>query len=298
VNRLVVALLVFLATLAPAAEASANPSANPQASLEQGKLAYQRHEYGTVVDTVQPLLYPSIELGSEDSVVEAHRLLALAFFFMKKMPEARHEVVSILSLRPGYELDPIVEPPVAVRFFQHIRREQDERLQEVRQRQLEEEEYQRKEIERKKAAAHAKAERVFVERTVTRRSRLIALVPFGVGQAQNGDYGKAWLFGVSEAMFGALSLASWITLTQRYPTGKYPSNEQDLQTTLMTVQLASGAAFWGMLIAGIVEAQVRLVPESVKTRELPDAPRKKDAKIGFIPLLSPTFYGIGVQGVF
>jgi len=293
-----VGLLASLSVVAGGVEAIASPSANPQASLEQGKIAYQRHEYGTVVDTVQPLLYPSIELGSEESVVEAHRLLALSFFFMKKMPEARHEVVSIFSLRPGYQLDPIIDPPVAVRFFQHIRSEQDERLQEIRHRELEEEELTRREEERRRAQAHAKAERVFVERMVVKRSRLIATVPFGVGQAQNGDTGKAWLFGVTEGVFGALSLSTWITVTQRYPKGTYPTNEQDLKTTLQTIQVASGAAFWAMVLAGVIEAHVRFVPQTVQNRELPTAPKKKDAKIGFTPLLSPTFFGLGAQGVF
>ena len=96
-----------------------------------------------------------------------------------------------MALRPTYQLDPIVDPPVAVRFFEDVRRRHSERINAIKKREVEETEREHKEEERRLAEARAKAERIYVDRTVERHSRLIALLPFGAGQAQNGQTAKA-----------------------------------------------------------------------------------------------------------
>ncbi|HEY7957029.1 MAG TPA: hypothetical protein VII38_17105 [Polyangia bacterium] len=295
----------FALALALPLTALAAPSENPQVALQASELSYKKQRYQDVEQAVRPLLYPTIELSTEESVVEAHRLLALSYFFQKKMPEARQEVVALLALRPGFELDPIVEPPVAVSFFQNIRREQEGRLQEIRRRQQEEAERTRRETERKRAAEKARAERVFIEKRVERHSRWLAMLPFGVGQLQNGQKGKAIFFAVSELATGALSLATWLNVYFRYPVGKdpatgalipqYPAGEATTAQGLVGTQLASGAAFWALVAWGIIDAQVKYVPEVVKTRELERAPK---ASISIAPILSPGTYGLGISGAF
>ena len=89
--------------------ALANPSHNAKDALDQGRTAYDRGDYGRAIDTINPLLYPSIELGTEDEVVAAHKLLALSYFFVNKQKDAENEVTSLLALRPNYQLDPIVD---------------------------------------------------------------------------------------------------------------------------------------------------------------------------------------------
>src|SRR5439155_14368401 len=114
-------LLAVLLVAAMATPAAANPSHDAKISLDNGRTAYDRGDYARAIDTISPLLYPSIELGTEDEVVTAHRLLALSYFFVNKTKEAEQEVTTLLALRPGFELDPIVDPPVAVRFFEDVR---------------------------------------------------------------------------------------------------------------------------------------------------------------------------------
>jgi hypothetical protein len=95
--------------------AFAAPSMNPDADLAEARVAYQKHDYDTVEKRVYPLLYPNVELPDPDAVIEAHRLLALAYLGQKnKTSEARQEVLQIFSLRPSFQLDPIVESPFAV----------------------------------------------------------------------------------------------------------------------------------------------------------------------------------------
>ena len=63
--------------------------ATPSDALDQGAPPSTRGDYGRAIDTTQPLLYPSIELGTEDEVVEAHTLLGVAYLFVNKPNEAR-----------------------------------------------------------------------------------------------------------------------------------------------------------------------------------------------------------------
>jgi hypothetical protein len=269
----------LMVLLAVSSTALASPSLSPQTALDEGRLAYERGEYTIAVSTIHPLLYPSIELATEDAVVEAHRLLALSYFFMKKENEAEQEVSSLLALRPGYELDPIVDPPVAVRFFQGVRTRQEQRLKEVQKRQKDED--------------HAKAERVFIERTVKTSSRAVAMLPFGIGQFQNGDIGLGAFFASSEVVFGAVSLAMWIAILEKFPTHQFAVGDQQSATALTGVQLATGAAFYALAVSGIIEGQVRLVPMRETTRELPPQP-----KVSITPLLAPGFFGLGAHGAF
>ncbi len=293
--------LVVLALLS--STALAGPSQNPQAALELGKSAYARHSYKEVEEAIAPLLKNN-ELGTEEAVIEAHRLLALSYFFLRREAEAGKEVKALLLLRPNFQLDAFVESPVAVHFFENIRNSQEQQMEDFKKRQIEEDEQLRKEEERRRLAARAKAEKVYIEKTVERHSRLLAMVPFGVGQIQNGHKGLAVMFGVTEGLLGALSLSMWITIQQRFPGSVTQPDrdnkpgDQGLATTLTALQLASGAAFWVMVVAGIIDAQVKLVPVVVRTKDLPSQPPPKKTTWIMGPIISPSFYGIGAQGAF
>jgi hypothetical protein len=289
--RFLLAALVLLGSVA-----HAMPLEDPQSRLSDGQKAYDRQHYQEAEQAVFPLLYPEPELGSEESVVEARRVLALSYFFQKKMPEARKEVLSLLQMRPNYQLNAFVEAPVAVSFFENIRREQEGRLTEIKRRQEEEAQEARRNEERRRAEERALAQRIYIEKKVQKNSRLIALLPFGIGQAQNGTTTTAILFGSSEAAFALTSLGLWITLQAKYTGGAVPVAEVHTANVISNLQLAFGIAFWGTVVAGIIEAQVRFVPERVlQEKELPKKP-KTSWKLS--PILAPGQYGLGLQGAF
>jgi len=282
--------VTILALVAASSVAAALPR-DPMADLAEGKQAYLRHDYGEVEARLRPLLYPTVELSSEEAVIEARRLLALSCFFQKKMPEARNEVISILAIKPTYELNRYVDPPVAVSFFANIRKEQDQRLADIRRREMEDEEERRRlaDEERRRLAA---GNHVLVEKTIERHSRALAMLPFGIGQWQNGARKKAIFFATSELVLGALSLSMWITTAVRFPDGRYdPINDGTLAHGLYYTQVSSGAAFWALCVAGIIEAQINYVPDVVRTR--PAA-----AAVTVAPMLGGGTYGLAVQGAF
>jgi hypothetical protein len=282
----------------------ANPSMNPQAALNDGRVAYERGDYEIAIRTLRPLLYPTIELGNEEAVVEAHRLLALSYLLSRKEPLAEEEATSLFAIRPTFELDPVVDPPVAVRFFEGVRKRQEIQLSELRRRQQEESERARKEEELRRKEARAKAERIFVDRLIERHSRLIAMIPFGVGQAQNGQPKKAIGFAVAELLMGALSLASYVAIDQRYQTfdpqthlRSVPKSDYTTAQTLLGLELGSGIAFWGIVAWGIIDAQVLFKKEVlVKARELPSPP--KPPRVSIIPTVMPGGFALSLKGAF
>jgi hypothetical protein len=116
---------------------------SPEARLQRGKLAYQRGDYAAAVLTLRPLLYPQTLLAQEDQLILAHKLLALSYFFEHDEPGAEQEFNLLLSLRPDFALDQLVDPLKAVAFLDEIRRRNEQRLEEIRRRQQEEEQRQK-----------------------------------------------------------------------------------------------------------------------------------------------------------
>ncbi|MEO6954564.1 MAG: hypothetical protein ABI321_22390 [Polyangia bacterium] len=280
-----------------AAPIAATVQKTPEALLADGKLAYERGNYALAVHTLSPLLYPSIALTSEEAVVEAHRLLALSHLLQKQEAEAEEEATSILTLRPSFQLDPIVDPPMAVAFFDGVRKKQESRLRELRAREAKEQEARAIEEAR---IRHATAERVYIEKTVQKHSRLLATIPFGVGQFQNGQNTKAALFLSSELLFGALSLSAYVALDQKYPYDPsanrryFPAPQKGTAQALIGLQLGAGIAFWATLLWGIIDAHVLYKPQVTKTREVA-APKHS---VSLAPIVGPGQGGLSVGGTF
>jgi hypothetical protein len=279
--------------------AASNPTKSPQLSLEEGRVAYERGQYGEAVLTIHPLLYPQVELRSEESVVEAHRLLALSYLFLTKTGEAEQEGASLLALRPDYEPDPVLDPPAAVAFFHSLKKKQDDRLREIRERERQEE--RAREEAKKREQQKAKAEQVWVERVVEKHHRIIGFIPFGAGQFQNHQVGYGVGFAVAETLLAGTWIGLTVAINERYPSSAVPKADRELANTLLGLQVGSAAAFWAVVAWGIIDAQVKFVPEHVvQTRQRhgqPPTSEKRKNKLTLAPLISPSLFGLGVQGV-
>ncbi len=275
---------------------------SPERQLGEGRLAYERGDYPGAVRTLTPLLYPSIELTSAEAVIEAHRLLALSFLLQQKEQEAEEEASAIFALRASFELDPIVDPPMAVTFFDGVRKKQDARLRALRDREQKANEERVKDEERRR---RENAERIYIERTVRKNSRLLATIPFGVGQWQNGQPRKAAWFLSSELAFGALSLATYLALERKYPydpaTNKrvFPIEDRTTAEALTGLQLGAGIAFWATMLWGIIDAHVLYKPVRLEnTREVPKKNAGALKSLNVAPVVGPHQAGLAVEGAF
>jgi len=145
------------------------------------------------------------------------------------------------------------------------------------------------------------------EVVITKNRRWIALVPFGVGQFQNGENALGWVIFGAEAALGLTALTSLAVHSHLQAEvdavlarGFRP--EPEVQDRLQNWHLAltlSSYGFVGIAVAGIAQAQIAFVPEvrTVRERKLPTL---KDAGLTLRPnvAVAPGGAMLGVSGRF
>ena len=259
----------------------------PNEDLQRGKNAYDRGEFARAVEIVHPLLYPEIRLLTEGQIVQAHRILGVAYLFEKNQTEAAHEFRSLLQLVPDYHFDPLLDPPEVVDFFNTVRKGYEAELGEL--------EGKRKAMEQARQRDKEECDKVragptFIEKRVGRNSFTINFVPFGAGQFQNGHRKKGWAFLVTESVLGAVSLGALATNLAVYglrpqrpcryegggstacPADAIDHTDENRSRWLTRVQVASGAMFFGAVAWGVIDAIYFFRPESQLT--LADTPNR------------------------
>jgi len=233
----------------------------PSQEFDRGRTAFLRGEYERAVSIIHPLLYPDLRLESESDVVQAHRMLGVSYLFENKQTEARDEFRKLLELSPDYRFDPLLDPPKVVEFFNGIVREQQAQLGDIDIR-----------LKKREEELNRHVGQVLVRRT-ERRSYLINFVPFGAGQFQNQQRRKGWAFLGVEAALAATSVGTFMANLATYgwrpvrlckgqpiaPIGGCPPmdvdhSREDGSRTLTDIQVVSGALFFGVAIAGMVDA--------------------------------------------
>ncbi len=126
---------------------------------------------------------------------------------------------------------------------------------------------------------------------VTKHSRVIASIPFGVGQFQNGDntVGVAFLVGEVVALGTAFGTYVWHETIPKLPQD--PERAASLESTSKYLNWVSSATFAFFAIGGIVHAHVTFKP-SESREEKRDPPRLARVKPIFAVLPSGGFLGI------
>jgi hypothetical protein len=252
-------------------------AAAPGEEFARGRTAFFRAEYGRAIEILRPLLYPELRLETEDEAVQAHRMLAVAYLFENQPDEARREFRKLLELRPDYRLDPLLDPPRVVDFFNEVVKEQagDVAAVEARRR--------RREADR---AARRQEDGAPVIRRVEKRSLVVALLPFGAGQFQNGERRKGWAFFAAESALAATSLGAFALNFGLFgvrpvrpcldpimpdpggdpavcPADRIDHSGEELSRNLTRLQIISGALFFGVAVWGAVDALRGFRPEVV-----------------------------------
>jgi hypothetical protein len=257
----------------------------PTEELQRGKNAYDRGEFARAVEIVRPLLYPEIRLQTDGQMVQAHRILAVSYLFEKKRDDATLEFRKLLQLLPDYHLDPLLDPPEVVDFFNAVRKGYEAELVDL--------EARRKAMERARQRDKEECDKVragptVIEKRVGRNSFAVNFVPFGAGQFQNGHRKKAWAFLVGESLLGAVSVGAFATNLAVYgfrpqracrydvgdvacPTSAIDHTEENRSRWLTRVQVASGAMFFATVAWGILDAIYFYQPETWLT--LADKPK-------------------------
>jgi hypothetical protein len=237
-------------------------------------------EYGDYPQAAK-LLTALVENGHFESPAlraEAYRLLGLVQFYQGHKGDAYSAFLEYLYLDPFAELDPFYVPPAAVSFFDQVKKEAEPRLapiraqkkaqEEARQKALAEEAERKRqrelEEERKKLADLAPS----VEKHVVQHEFWVSVLPFGVGQLQNGDRTLGLTLATAELICGAASAGSALLIEESRDnaSGKFGPQQYKIAQTLDVVKWVSGALFYALWAGGAIQAAIKFQPEE----QLPD----------------------------
>ena len=273
------ALAGALMAVGPTAPVTGQPAARE--AFDRGRTAFGRAEYQRAIEILYPLLYPEVLLDSEGEVVQAHRMLGVAYLFENQPDGARREFRKLLELRPDYRFDPLLDPQRVVDFFDGVLKEEQATIAAI-------EEKRRKHDE--DLAKHRRDTlRLSQPPTILRYERhsyAINFIPFGAGQFQNGQRRKGWFFFGAETTLAAVSVGAFTTNFALYglsprrgcnmppppnvqcEQGSIDHSQENRSRALLGVQLVSGGLFFAVAIWGVIDAIRNHQPEVL----LPDEP--------------------------
>ena len=116
-------------------------------------------------------------------------------------------------------------------------------------------------------------ETIYVERSVRRRVRWAAFIPFGVGHFQNGWNVLGYTFAGLESAALVTNVTMFLAVEGlRGPSGFYTRDDRAIARDLQFVQFGSLFAAVGLMVVDVVVANLLFVPEDVDVRTLEGPP--------------------------
>jgi hypothetical protein len=311
-----VAALAVVATLARQARA------DDAQAFELAKNPFDGGQYAEAHARLSALLDPGLppcdagpspngrcHLTNPELIERARALDAASLLALKRDVEADALIAAVLRANPSYQPSPAMFPQEVIDRFSTVRASIVADLRAIL------EQRERDEAQKRLAAqqAHDKEEAWIAElqrqasreRWIEPNSRWIALVPFGIGQFQNGDTRLGITFAVGEAALGGASLVSVAIVNSLASTNTsmHTSTDQSvdisaLNAKMNAVVLVNRISFvaWGALtLAGVLQAEIAFVPEKVTYHDRPVPPRPK-----LVPVAAPVPRGavFGLGGTF
>lgn len=289
------------------------PRLNDAAELARVVNLYEAGKYGDCADSLSHLLSgESAHPLRDPDVIENARVYHAACLIGSGQTQLADEPLRA-AIRQNPQMkapDSLLFPPQVIdRFlrvrqtmFDVIKKAEDDRIK--RAQELAAQQEARAKRERARVAA---LERLAEQETVsTPRSRWLALVPFGVGQFQNGDKPLGYVFLSSEVLLAATTLTALgvethLVLATSQLDKPDPSNNTRNQNWKTALEYSS-YAWLGVSLIGIIEAQISFQPEQrqIKKRPLPPELRPETSSFRVVPNAAPVQGGavFGVTGRF
>ncbi|WP_437668724.1 hypothetical protein [Sorangium sp. So ce131] len=247
-----------------------------------------------------------------DLIERARGLAAAALVALRRTAEADVYIEKILMDNPSYAPNPAVFPPEVIDRFTAARARGRARIEEITRQKAEAQREARLRMARRREEERrwiAQLQRLAgSERVVERNSRWIGMLPFGVGQFQNGDEGLGWFFLVSQAVAGGTSIVSALALSSYENVDVTPGAAagQNVDIDLLNSRIGTAAdvnrvafgAFATLVVAGIAHAQITFVPERVSFRPRPVPPPPPSFTAAPTISLLPGGFSAGLLGRF
>ncbi len=206
-------------------------------------------------------------------ILESRKYLGATYVQLGQMEDAEQQFLLLFRQDPDWPINPIAFEEDVVQLYNTTQ----ERVEDEIRRANLQGEYER--VQRLLGDAQRRMERIEAlarTETVERRpSRAIALLPFGLGQFQDDRMSAGLAFAALEGAFlaGAVAMWGWHRWLRNQPVDESDVDRFNQRERVARVfNQTLFAAFAGIVIIGIIEAQIRFRPliQESRQRELPD----------------------------
>jgi hypothetical protein len=275
-TRSSVTAVLFLITIVLCGSAG-SAFANELDDFQRALKAYESQSYALAATLFDGLVGgEQTRLQNRALVLESRKYLAASYLFIGQKDKASEQFVRLVREDLTYQLDPLAFPEEVQKTFAEARQKvEQERI-------ASEEAKKRAQVEASKRITNAtqddreKLRRVLTlaetDRVELLHSRWIAVVPFGVGQFQNGDPGWGTFFAVSEGITAAVSILSYAfheSLRGQRPAPERLGEARFAESAFFYTNVVSFGLLASLVVAGLIDAQVRYQPFGTKTRKRP-----------------------------
>lgn len=298
------------ACAALAVAAPARLAADEFDDFTKARNAYEGGEYAAAVERFTALL--ASEPRNPAIVLESQKLLGVSYLFVGDQIAAEAALLKLLTLSPEFELDPMLFPIEVIDFFTDVKARNDERLAALTRARASEEAVRRKAEEERRLAEIEKLKRnVYLERSREQRSWLVAVLPLGSGQFQNGEPVKGVLFLGGELLLGAAAATTFALHEDLRDRAKEPFESPDdreayerLESGLRIANQVSLGVLAAVVVAGVIDSVVRFEKETVtwqpvEERDVPENLRPAGAaRARIVPVFGESAVGLGAAGSF
>jgi tetratricopeptide (TPR) repeat protein len=253
--------------------------ANDFEEFEAARSAYDAQDYARAAQLFEALVGGEVpRLTNRSLVLESQKYLGASYLFLTQLDQAAEHFERLLHMDPEYMLDPLAFPEEVQRLFAQVktRLESEQRAaEEARKR--EEERLVKLQLDRARKERE-RWDQLFklaeTERVHDVRSRWLGIVPFGVGQFQNGHDGLGLVLAVSQASLLAISLTAFIlhdNLRGQEPVGSKREDARLAEQAFRYTNQVSFSLFAVLAVTGVLDAQVRFHGTRTyeRTRPLP-----------------------------
>ncbi|GAC1572922.1 MAG: hypothetical protein NVS3B20_24220 [Polyangiales bacterium] len=285
-------LVVCAATPARADEAS---------DYEQGRSLYANSKHVEAdLWFAKAIDGPSASIKDPVLMAKGRMIRGAADMSIGRKSDAVTQFELILRTTPKFEPDPLAFPSGVLDEFRRTReRIEKETVSKSKDEQL------KKEIASRDADIAGLREKLDSlksyareERVVTKHSRLIATIPFGVGQFQNGETALGVLFATSEVIaLGTAAVSFGIHESiPSHPAESDLARAKSIETSSRAANWVSSAAFFAIAVGGVVQAHLAYLPDAATSQ--PRALPSTFSRV--VPIVAPTPGGgvLGLVGAF
>jgi hypothetical protein len=264
--------------------------ANDLDQFQNARVAYDSLNYELAADLFRGLLAESAPTDTRPLILESRKYLGAALLFLGRSDEAEQQFEVLLRAEPDYVLDPLTFPEEVNKRFDAVRKRLEHERVEAARAKAEAASQEQKASEQASTEKREKlaqlVELASIEHVERERSRLVAMLPFGIGQFQNKHDSLGYVLAVSEGVLLAAGVTSYLLHESLRDEDNIDESKLDdarlAEAGFRYGNQISMSLFAVVAVAGILDAQLRFKSsiEYDRPRKLPKDLQGIDVSLG------------------